>query len=135
MDGGASYFHITEPYNKFNWQITGETKQIGQYTCRKATGTYTKETTCCGIITIPVVAWFAPSLPFPFGPMGYDGLPGLVLEVTQGEEIPTTFRATSIDIQRGVDRLIPELHPPARVMTQEELNDHASQVMGRVRRN
>ena len=29
---------------------------------------------------MPVTVWYAPSIPLPFGPAGYDGLPGMVLE-------------------------------------------------------
>ena len=29
----------------------------------------------------PVVAWFCPDLPYSFGPNGYCGLPGLILEL------------------------------------------------------
>jgi len=31
--------------------------------------------------TIEVVAWFAPEIPYNYGPLGYYGLPGLILEL------------------------------------------------------
>lgn len=31
-------------------------------------------------VTINITVWYTPSIPVSFGPAGYDGLPGLVLE-------------------------------------------------------
>lgn len=69
-----------------SWQISKENKMIGDYLCFKAT---TKKK----IIKIvedkekeffeEVSAWFAPSLPFSFGPSNYAGLPGLILELQE----------------------------------------------------
>ncbi len=57
-----------------HWQITGETKKIGQYQCIKAIWK-------CDKCKHPVEAWFTPEIPVPFGPAGYGGLPGLILEL------------------------------------------------------
>lgn len=129
----AEVFHVTESYHKFGWEITGNTKSIGNYACREAVGSITKETVCCGPLTTQITAWFAPALPFPFGPMGYDGLPGLVLEVSIGDKVNTTFQATDIDIRRGVDKSIPRLKKPGSVMTTEKFNDHATEQVKRIR--
>src|SRR5699024_11197932 len=49
------------------------------FTVKKATATvnlnYKKKK---GVLT----AWFTPDLPFQFGPIGYAGLPGLILELS-----------------------------------------------------
>lgn len=133
LDKGVSVVHITEPYKKFGWKITGNTKMIGSYPCREALGSITKESMCCGKVTIPITAWFAPSLPFPFGPMGYDGLPGLVLEVRVDTKYNTTFYAVDIDIRRGVDKPIPKLKKPSKVMTTEKFNDFATERVNRIK--
>ena len=57
-----------------NWKITAETKTIAGYTCRKAV-------LACATCKNPVEAWFTPEIPVPFGPAGYGGLPGLILEL------------------------------------------------------
>ena len=36
------------------------------------------------VVTISVTVWYASGIAFPFGPSGYDGLPGLVLEAFGG---------------------------------------------------
>lgn len=62
------------------WKITNETKEILGYTCYKATTPVRingKE------IDEELEAWFAPELPFQFGPSSIHGLPGLILEVTR----------------------------------------------------
>lgn len=67
-----------------SWEITKESKMIGDYLCFKAT---TKKKTIKIVddkrkeFFENVTAWFAPSLPFSFGPANYTGLPGLILEL------------------------------------------------------
>jgi len=63
------------------WVITKETDTILGYLVIKATKTTTLKKVPNPMIpkTTVQVAWFAPSLPIPFGPKGVGGLPGLVL--------------------------------------------------------
>ncbi len=53
------------------WDITEETKTINGYLCYKAILT-AKENR---------IAWFTKEIPLPHGPRGFNGLPGLVLEL------------------------------------------------------
>lgn len=62
--------------NLLEWEIQEETKEIHGYTCIKATSTLITPSN-----DIPVIAWFTPELPFPFGPQQVRGLPGLILEM------------------------------------------------------
>lgn len=67
---------------KIQWEITKESKHIGKFKVLKAIttrklGSYLEE----------IEAWFAPKLPYSFGPLGYDGLPGLILEMYRGKVI------------------------------------------------
>lgn len=62
------------------WKITSEFKFIDNYKCYKATTVYTVESPNT-TFNHPVVAWFCPDLPYSFGPNGYCGLPGLILEL------------------------------------------------------
>ena len=65
-----------------NWQITNETKNIAGYQVVKAT---TKRNRGTQVETAE--AWFTPHLNYAFGPLGYDGLPGLILELTVGKMV------------------------------------------------
>jgi GLPGLI family protein len=56
---------------EYDWIITQETKIIKGYTCYKANLKNDKGT----------VAYFTKEIPFSFGPNGYCGLPGLILEL------------------------------------------------------
>lgn len=67
------------------WKLTGITKKILKYTCYKAT-TVVESKGRKGFINYPVTAWFCPKLSFPFGPLGYSGLPGLILELEVSNE-------------------------------------------------
>jgi len=57
-----------------NWTISYEKKMIGGFKCYKAT-----KKCKCGQ---DIVAWFTPEIPVPFGPAGYSGTPGLILQLT-----------------------------------------------------
>lgn len=89
-------FLIKDSLPKFNWKMEAETKQIGQYTCFKATATKTvdavdftrfrrppndDETETPKAKEIQIVAWYTMQIPVSLGPDDYWGLPGLILEV------------------------------------------------------
>jgi len=107
-------FLVKEPAEKPKWELGSETKQIGNYTCFKATlvketdafdwrnmrrrgrgkknKTKKKDTTNVKKIsedvempkTILVTAWYSPQIPISDGPGNYWGLPGLILEINEG---------------------------------------------------
>ena len=64
-------FLIKEEMKTYNWNITTESKYILNKKCTKAT---LKENPA-------IVAWFTTEVPISFGPMGYYGLPGLILQL------------------------------------------------------
>ncbi|WP_299012753.1 GLPGLI family protein [uncultured Polaribacter sp.] len=91
-------FLIKDSLPKHAWQLSSETKNIGQYTCYKAT--FTKEVKNKKITmvngeskeevtkeTIVTTAWYTPEIPLNNGPANYQGLPGLILEVNNGKKI------------------------------------------------
>ena len=105
-------FLITELAEKPKWELGSETKQIGNYTCFKATliketdatdwrnmrrrrnrkSDKKKDTTNTKKVseeiempkTILVTAWYTPQIPVSDGPSNYWGLPGLILEINEG---------------------------------------------------
>ena len=96
-------FLIVDSLQQIEWQMTGETKKIGNYTCYKATYLIKAEpvreekainltgwTPKDKIIT----AWYAPDIPVSHGPAEYWGLPGLILEVSDGQWIVLCSKLT-----------------------------------------
>ncbi|MDP5093627.1 MAG: GLPGLI family protein [Polaribacter sp.] len=92
-------FLIVEKMDQPQWQLTSETKQIGNYTVYKATMNIEDKTIDFGSIfgrrnnnqtddkknepkMIDVVAWYSPQIPVSAGPDRYWGLPGLILELS-----------------------------------------------------
>ena len=112
-------FRIVEDMEIPQWEMTGETRQIGQYTCYKATMVKVDNTIDWGSIfsrrgrnnqkkdstkvkeekpaikTQIVTAWYTPQIPVSAGPADYWGLPGLILEINAGR---TTMLCTEIVI-------------------------------------
>lgn len=110
-------FLVKDSLQSLNWKMEGETKQIGGYTCYKATAIkpvsqsdfrnfrpkkedekQAKETTEKEKSTnlmdsfempkeIMITAWYAPEIPVNQGPENYWGLPGLILEVSDGKTV------------------------------------------------
>lgn len=90
-------FLIKDNLKKYDWELTGETKNIGNYTCYKATKkreeTHSSFSMTDGekeetkkTITIKTVAWYTPQIPVSNGPEMFWGLPGLILEIQNGKK-------------------------------------------------
>ena len=73
-------FLIKTPSNH-NWNISSESKKIDNYLCYKAT--YTESYTARDGKTKErvITAWFCPELPYSFGTLEFNGLPGLSVEL------------------------------------------------------
>lgn len=86
-------FLIKDSLKNRNWQLGTETKNIGEYTCFKATFTeeYTVQTFSTDNASESVTkertttAWYTPQIPVSNGPADFYGLPGLILEINDGE--------------------------------------------------
>lgn len=114
-------FLIKDSLPKLDWKLESESKQIGQYTCFKATAIRpvsdsdfrnfrfrgnkdkdekeaaekSKDTANSSKTNlmdqwempkeITITAWYAPEIPVNQGPENYWGLPGLILEVSDGK--------------------------------------------------
>lgn len=107
-------FLVEDKILDIQWKLSSETKQIGNYTCLKATASVpamsltwydfswdrlrnnTKEETENSelnenveelekdIAMIDIEAWYTLQIPVSHGPQEYSGLPGLILEVSAG---------------------------------------------------
>jgi GLPGLI family protein len=68
---------------KYEWTLLNESKMIDGYTCYKATSPvmHQKNNFKSTDPKFNITAWYAPEIPVSFGPVGYGGLPGLILEL------------------------------------------------------
>jgi len=111
-------FLVKDSLPKLEWKLETETKQIGGYTCYKATAVKPvsksdfrnfrpkkeeekkddkkvtekeKTTNFMDNLEMPkevtITAWYAPEIPVNQGPENYWGLPGLILEVSDGKTV------------------------------------------------
>ena len=84
-------FLIKDSLNTINWKLEKETKNIGEYTCFKATTTRTDTMQLNGeekeTKEVTITAWYTPQIPVNNGPSMYHGLPGLILEANDGSEV------------------------------------------------
>ncbi|NQX86750.1 MAG: GLPGLI family protein [Flavobacteriaceae bacterium] len=89
-------FLIQGALEKYDWELGSETKNIGNYTCFKATLKQSSEKNSLVMMKddnlddslnegeTEIVAWYTPQIPVNTGPDDYHGLPGLILEVNDG---------------------------------------------------
>ena len=77
------------------WEITEISKKIDNYLCYKATQRFDYTNRKNEKKFYIIEAWFAPTLPYSFGPKTYYNLPGLILEL---KEQKTTYYATKIEL-------------------------------------
>lgn len=75
-------------YNiKNDWELTQETKKIGEYLCYKAIKNDNYLGSSGNLIDKQIIAWYTPQIPLPFGPLKYNGLPGLIIELINNKTV------------------------------------------------
>ncbi len=86
-------FLVKDSLTNRKWELVNETKNIGNYTCFKAVfkDEYTTETFNEKAETETITkqrtttVWYTPQIPVNNGPSDFYGLPGLILEVNDGD--------------------------------------------------
>ncbi|MFH6960547.1 GLPGLI family protein [Flavobacterium aquidurense] len=116
---GGENLNIILPFNQYNWEITTETKKINNYTCYKAICRWDDFNIRRNSTDVfSAEAWFTPEIPSSFGPMGLDGLPGLVLEANYGA---SGIHFYIVKIEFNVENSKVKFNPPAvKYITEEE---------------
>lgn len=77
----GNLYKIISDFDDLSWEISDEQKMISGYQCKKATLEFNSGSKYNKAQNRNIVAWFAPKLNYPFGPIGYRGLPGLIIEL------------------------------------------------------
>lgn len=90
---GKTFLVKKEP---INWKLTKDTLLIGKYLCYKATTNRIIENSE-GTHELAVTAWYTTSIPLPYGPDGYGGLPGLILQLEDNGVITFANRINLIN--------------------------------------
>jgi GLPGLI family protein len=91
-------FLIKDDLPAYDWKMSTETKNIGMYTCYKASFSIEVEQKQVTFIngemkeevvkeTIVTTAWYTLQVPVSNGPDNYQGLPGLILEINDGKNL------------------------------------------------
>ncbi|WP_291116352.1 GLPGLI family protein [Flavobacterium sp. UBA6135] len=157
-------FLVSDSLPRLDWQLSGETKQIGNYLCFKATAVRkveqsdfrnyrrntpakdekkednkeeTKEEKKTTNFTdgwempkeVVVTAWYTPDIPVSQGPESYWGLPGLILEVSDGK---TTILCSKIVINPKEKASI-KAPKKGKVVTQQEYDKIVTEKMEEMR--
>ena len=97
------------------WKITNEFKFISDFKCYKAISEDIVSNHK-GVFKSKVIAWFCPELPSFFGPAGYFGLPGLILELDNGK---MSLLATKIHFSKVIKNRIKPLKKGIKLTEKE----------------
>jgi len=128
IDVYGEKFLINNP--KTAWVLANEIKKIGKYQCYKATAVV-ETMGSKGIIKYDVVAWYAPELSIPFGPLGFSGLPGLIMEL---EYQQTRYYVSKIDLS-SKDKIEIKKPTQGKVVTKEEFENIGNKIMKNYKNN
>ena len=131
-------FLIKEQLVPLYWKLVDETKKIGDYICFKAEliipvtekqikryeEFLKKEAIKPALFKMEkpedkvISAWYTPEIPVSFGPNNYWGLPGLILEVNDGEKI-TLCSKVSLNNKVKTKIKVPNI---GKIVTQKEFD-------------
>lgn len=123
-------FLVKDELETFNWEFTDESKVIGKYLCFKAIAKRESESLSLSMDSEDeegskeierekeietITAWYTTEIPVSNGPDDYWGLPGLILELHDGDEM--SYLCTKI-VMNTKDKI--EEPTSGKVVNQEE---------------
>ncbi|SEA41878.1 GLPGLI family protein [Psychroflexus halocasei] len=118
-------FLVSRPYHE--WELQDETKVIGDYTCFKATTSYTTTNPKGKAFNHSFTAWYTPQLPYSFGPAGFGDLPGLIIELQSDDYTYGVKKIKFFDKeQKNKENEIPRLKRK-KLITEEEFEKLAAE--------
>lgn len=85
VESFGELFLIDKTHNIIEWNLTNESKKIDDLLCYKATSVKIIDND--KIFKKEIIAWYCPEISIPFGPIGYGGVPGLIVELTIENEV------------------------------------------------
>ena len=137
-------FLIKDKLEDYGWEMSGETKNIGNYTCYKATRSREETRTSFSMtdgkqeekkekVTVVTTAWYTPQIPVSNGPEEFWGLPGLILEIQDGK---LTIACTEI-VMNPTEKVEIKKPKKGKKVTQakfdEIMDKHSKEMMERFR--
>ncbi|WP_196896083.1 GLPGLI family protein [Aureivirga marina] len=145
-------FLIEDKLPEYEWTLENETKQIGNYTCYKATATTQMRDLQAEarqmrenmrkkgngnkkiepiIKEVKITVWYTPQIPISVGPEKFGGLPGLILEANIGN---TQLLCTQITLNPS-EKV--EINPPkgGKVVSQEKFDETREKKMQEMSKN
>lgn len=148
-------FLVQDSLPKLNWKMESETKQIGGYMCYKATAVKPvsqsdfrnfrpkkeeakkeekeKTTNLMDSFEMPkevtITAWYAPEIPINQGPENYWGLPGLILEVSDGKTIILCSKV----VMNAKEKVAIKPSTKGKVISQKEYDETVTKKMEEMR--
>lgn len=108
------HYNVSQVKKTTNWIITEEQKNIKGYVCKKA---YNKIFNKRSGKYITNYAWFTEEIPHSYGPIGFGGLPGVILEFHKGKS--ASYYAEKIIINSCTD--IPLDLPQGQEISSDEM--------------
>lgn len=149
-------FLVRDTLPKFEWKMESESRQIGGYTCFKATAVKAVDkadlrnmgfkkadkkegdkkdsnSNIMDMMEMPkevvVTAWYTPEIPVSQGPENYYGLPGLILEINDGKTVILCSKV----VLNSKDKVAIKAPTKGKVVSQDEYNKIVTEKMQEMR--
>lgn len=100
------------------WTITEETKVVNGYLCYLAFQKNDEK----------IKAWYTPKIPVKHGPKGFNGLPGLILEIERGQKAKYNWKVDKIDFNTSE---VEDIEEPTEgeIITEEEFKKWGKSIL------
>lgn len=107
---------ITTKFEDIDWVLTKKKLILNGLTCYKAKRILKKEGRN-GSFETEIIAWYAPEINLPYGPDGFGGLPGIIIQLENGNVVTTLKKIEFID-----EEMIINLPTKGKKLSENEYN-------------